>query len=100
MLFDDPVIIAYGVSYWFWQGLGQPFVSMMYTVRFFLDAVGQSKLALLSGVGELFGNLLCAFWVIPKFGHIGASFAQPFGWMLGAIWLTCAFVYVRKKVLT
>lgn len=99
MLFDDPVIVAYGISFWFWQGLGQPFVSIMYTIRFFLDAVGQSKLALLSGVGELIGNLLCAFWIIPKFGNIGASIAQPMGWMLGSIWLICAFFYVRKRIL-
>lgn len=97
-LFDDPTIIGYGASFWFWHGIGLPFVSIMYTVRFFLDAVGLGKLSLLSGLGELVGNLICAFWIIPLFGNIGRSASSALGWFLGSVALLICLYSVRKKV--
>lgn len=98
LLFTDPIIISLGAEYWFWQGLSYPFLSLMFTVRYFLDAVGQSKFSLLSGLGELTGNLLCAFWLIPAFGNIGRSLSYPLGWFLGAFMLTVSYFIVRKQI--
>lgn len=99
-LFDNPTIIGYGASFWFWQGIGHPFVSLMYTVRFFMDAVGLGKLTLLSGLGELLGNLICAIWIIPVFGNIGRSISSPLGWFLGSVALLICLFSVRKKIFT
>ena len=40
---------------------------------------------MLSGVGELAGRLVCAFWLIPCFGYIGRFAAPLFGWGLGGL---------------
>lgn len=99
-LWNDPQIIAYGTEVWIWQGIGMIPLVILFTFRFFLDAVGQSKLSLLSGVGELLGNLFCALWVIPRFGHIGRSISMTLGWTLAAVFLLTAYTYFWKRKLS
>lgn len=78
-LFQDPNIIAYGAEYWLWFGLGQIFLALLSNIRTFFDSVGKSSLSLLSGIGELADNLICALILIPYFGNIGRSLAYPLG---------------------
>ncbi len=97
-LFTDPVIIAHGLEYWFWYGLGHIALSLVFPIRSFFDSVGLSKYSLLSGLGELAGNLICAFWLIPRFGNLGRSLAYPMGWFLAALLLIIAFLLQRKRL--
>ncbi len=97
-LFTDATIISHGLSYWFWYGIGHIFLSLVFAIRSFFDSVGLSKLSLLSGIGELLGNLLCAFWLIPRFGNLGRSLSYPIGWLLASIFLSIAFLVNRKKL--
>lgn len=97
-LFDDLQIIAYGKEYWFWNGLGNIFVAVIYVARYFFNAIGQNRIALLSGIGEALGNLISAFWLIPKYGNIGRSVSYTLGWFLGAVFLLTAYVIQRKKI--
>lgn len=97
-LFRDQQIISYGTEFWFWQGFGQVFLALIFTIRYFFDAVGLGKLSLLSGVGELLGNLVSAFLLIPRFGNIGRSISYPLGWFLAVLSLSIAYLYSRKKI--
>lgn len=97
-LFTNEVIIGHGLEYWFWYGLGHLFLAVVFSIRSFFDSVGLSKLSLLSGIGELLGNLICAFWLIPQFGQIGRDLSYPLGWCLGAVFLTIAFIRCRKTL--
>ena len=95
LLFSEQ-LTALGSEYWFWQGVGYLFLSLVYPLRSFFDAIGYSRLSLLSGIGELLGNTVCALWLIPRFGNIGRSVSYPLGWLLACIFLLCAF-FVNKK---
>lgn len=97
-LFQNPQIIAFGSEYWFWFGLGQIFLSLVYPIRTFFDSVRLSKVSLLSGIGELSGNLICAIFLIPCFGNIGRSLSYPLGYFLAAISLSTAYFHVRNKI--
>ncbi|MBR2950131.1 MAG: hypothetical protein IKC46_09720 [Lachnospiraceae bacterium] len=97
-LFDDPVIIAYGKDYWMYYGIGFVLVAFLHAVRFFFDAVGYSKLALISGVGELIGCIISAYILIPVFGPIGRTLSYPLGWFFAAMFLTIAYIVFRKKI--
>lgn len=97
-LFSDPAIVALGTEYWFWYGIGFIPLGFVYTVRYFFDSVGLGRISLLSGLGELLGHLLCAFWLIPVYGNIGRSLAYPIGWALGPIFLTIAYLCLHKKI--
>lgn len=97
-LFTDAQIVAFGREYWFWQGLGFIFLALVYPIRYFFDSVGQSRLSLLSGLGELIGNAVCAFWLIPRYGNIGRSIAYPLGWATACVLLLIAFMLSRSRI--
>ena len=97
-LFQNPAIIANGAKYWFWFGLGQIFFAVVCNVRTFFESVGRSNIALLSGIGELLGNLLCALWIIPVFGNIGRSLAHTSGYFLAMLFLLIAYFFSRKRI--
>ncbi len=97
-LFTDDIIIGHGLRYWLWYGIGHIFLSIVFSIRSFFDAVGLSRLSLLSGLGELLGNLLCAFWLIPRFGNLGRNLSSPMGWFFAAAFLSVAFMRHRRRL--
>lgn len=97
-LFRDPEIIALGAEYWMWFGVGQLFLALLSPVKNFFDSVGMGTLSLLSGIGELVGNLICALLLIPQFGNIGRSLSYPLGYLFSAAFLIAAYVRSRNKI--
>ncbi len=97
-LFKDPVMIALGREYWFWYGLSCLPLAMICAIRFFFDSVGMAKVSMLSGIGELLGRLVCAFWLIPSFGYIGRFVAPLFGWGLGGTLMIVMYFVLQKSV--
>lgn len=97
-LFDDVQMIAMGQKYWLWYGSGFIFVAVIYVIRFFFDSIGLGKVSLVSGIGELIGKLICAFWLIPQYGNIGRTLTYPLGWLFGAVFLLIAYAVLRKRI--
>lgn len=97
-LFTDDQIVALGSRFWFWQGIGYLFLALIYPIRYFFDSVGMSRLSLLSGVGELVGNGVCALYLIPQYGNIGRSLSYPLGWALACCLLLGAYFANRQKI--
>ena len=97
-LFSDPAIVELGVKHWFWYGTGFIPLGFIYTVRFFFDAVGMSKISLLSGLGELIGHLIAAFVLIPNLGNMGRSIANPVGWAVANVFLWSSYLLFRKRI--
>lgn len=97
-LFEDVAMIELGREYWFWYGLGCVPLAMIYVIRVFFDSVGMAKVSMLSGAGELLGRLICAFWLIPRFGYIGRFAAPLLGWGLGGLMMTVMYFALRKRI--
>lgn len=97
-IFTDPKLIEMGQQFWFCRGFGFIFVAFIYVFRYFLDSIGLGKVALLSGIGELLGRLICAGYLIPKYGNIGAALVDTVGWLMGAVFLVSAYLVCRKKI--
>ena len=68
-------------------------------VRFLVQGMGFSGLAVLAGVMEMIGRAAVAFIAVPLFGYPGACFASPVAWILADIFLFSAYFHCRKKVL-
>lgn len=66
-------------------------------VRFMIQGMGYSALAVLSGVFEMIGRTAAAVFLIPMVGYIGACFASPIAWILADIFLFPAYFCVRKR---
>lgn len=97
-LFEDAQIVRMGGQFWFWQGVGFIFLALLTPIRYFFDSVGMSRLSLLSGIGELIGNCVSAFALIPNFGNIGRSLAYPLGWAIACMLLISAFLLSRNQI--
>lgn len=97
-LFTDPNIVNLGAQYWMWYGLGFIFVAVLYVVRVFYDCIGMSNVALFSGVSEMVGSFICAFWLIPTFGNIGNTLMYPISWVIAATYLLVSYTLLKKKI--
>ena len=66
-------------------------------VRFLIQGMGYSGLAVLAGVFEMIGRASAALLLIPVIGFLGACFASPIAWILADAFLFPAYFYVRRK---
>ena len=66
-------------------------------VRFLIQGMGYSVLAIMSGVFEMIGRTLAAVFLIPAIGYAGACYASPIAWVLADLFLFPAYFYVRRK---
>lgn len=73
-------------------------LTLVNTVRFMIQGMGYSTLAVVSGVMEMVARAAVGFLLVPKFGFQAACFASPFAWVLADLFLIPAYLSVRKKL--
>lgn len=80
----------------FWAAFYIP-LAFVNIVRFLIQGMGYSGLAILAGVFEMIGRTLAAVFLIPTVGYVGACLASPIAWILADAFLFPAYFYVRRK---
>ena len=66
-------------------------LTLVNVIRFCIQGMGYSRLAVLAGLFELIGRALIAIFFVPHFGFKAACFASPTAWILADIFLIIAF---------
>lgn len=79
------------VNVWFYFPL-----SLVNIVRFLIQGMGFSKLAVFAGGFEMLARGLAGFALVPVFGYMAVCYANPLAWIFADIFLIPAFFYVRK----
>lgn len=72
-------------------------LALVNIVRFLIQGMGYSKLAVFAGAFEMLARGLAGFVLVPLFGFRAVCFANPLAWIFADIFLIPAFFYVRKK---
>lgn len=72
-------------------------LALVNIVRFLIQGMGYSKLAVFAGAFEMLARGLAGFVLVPLFGFSAVRFANPLAWIFADIFLIPAFFYVRKK---
>lgn len=67
-------------------------------LRFLIQGVGFSFLAIFAGVFEMVARTIAAIFIVPKLGFLGACLASPLAWLLADLFLFPAYFYVVKKL--
>ena len=67
-------------------------------VRFTIQGMGYSALAILSGVFEMIARAGVGFLLVPRYGFKAACFANPSAWVLADIFLFIAFYVLLGKI--
>ncbi len=81
------------ISCWFF-----PAVGLLCILRYAIQGVGFSNLAMLSGVSEMIARVLVSLYAVPAFGFLGVCFGDPLAWVAADLFLIPAFLYVYKKI--
>lgn len=73
-------------------------LALVNIVRFLIQGMGFSKLAVFAGAFEMLARALAGFLLVPYFGFSAVRFANPLAWIFADIFLIPAFFYVRRKL--
>jgi Na+-driven multidrug efflux pump len=68
-------------------------LALVNIIRFTIQGMGYSMLAVLAGVSEMVARSLVGFVFVPMFGYIAVCFASPVAWIFADIFLIPAFYY-------
>ena len=71
-------------------------LALVNIVRFLIQGMGYSKLAVFAGAFEMLARGIAGFLLVPRFGFSAVRFANPLAWIFADIFLIPAFFYVRK----
>ena len=73
-------------------------LALVNIVRFTIQGMGFSRLAILAGVCEMVARTIVGMMFVPLFGYMAACVASPVAWLFADTFLIPAFFYVSKKL--
>lgn len=73
-------------------------LALVNIVRFLIQGMGFSKLAVFAGAFEMLARGLAGFVLVPFFGFPAVCFANPLAWIFADIFLIPAYFHVRKRL--
>lgn len=74
------------------------FLTFVNTLRFAIQGMGYSSIAIFSGVSEMIGRGAFGLFIIPKLGYISACFAGTFAWVLADMFLIPTYLILLKRI--
>lgn len=73
-------------------------LALVNTVRFLIQGMGYSKLAVLAGVCEMVARSVAGFCLVPFFGYLAVCFASPLAWIAADIFLIWSYHAIMKNL--
>ena len=73
-------------------------LALVNIIRFVIQGMGFSKMAILAGVCEMIARTVVAFLLVPRFGFEGVCMANPLAWIAADLFLIPAYFYVIRKL--
>ncbi len=67
-------------------------------VRFMIQGLGYSRLAIIAGVCEMAARSFVGFCLVPVFGYIAVCIASPVAWIAADLFLIPAYRHVMKNL--
>ena len=75
-----------------------PVLGLLCILRYTIQGVGYTSLAMLSGVSEMIARILVSVFVVPVFGYLAVCFGDPTAWVFADAFLIPAFIYVYRRM--
>lgn len=73
-------------------------LALVNIMRFTIQGLGYSKLAILAGVCEMAARALAGAFLVPAVGYIGVCFASPAAWIFADLFLIPAYIGIMKSL--
>ncbi len=100
-LFIDEAETAARSFYWIVlvsMAAGYPFLVIVNTVRYSLQGMGYSSIAMIAGVFEMGVRCIAAFVFVPVWGFYATSLSGPLAWVAADLFLIPTFYIALKKL--
>lgn len=75
-----------------------PILGLLCILRYSIQGVGFTALAMFSGVSEMVARVLVSVIAVPAWGYIAVCFGDPTAWLFADLFLVPAFIYVYRKI--
>lgn len=75
-----------------------PALGLLCILRYTIQGVGFTNLAMLSGVSEMIARALVSVLAVPAFGYLAVCFGDPMAWVAADLFLIPAFIFVYRKI--
>ena len=76
-----------------------PVLGLLCILRYTIQGVGFTNLAMLSGVSEMIARILVSLCAVPAFGYIAVCFGDSTAWVFADLFLIPAFAFVYRRLL-
>lgn len=73
-------------------------LALINILRFMIQGLGYSRLAILAGVSEMAARTFMGFCLVPLFGFKAVCFANPLAWIAADLFLIPAYFYVMRRL--
>lgn len=75
-----------------------PMLGMLCILRYTIQGVGYTSLAMLSGVSEMFSRIAVSVIAVPLWGYTAVCFGDSMAWVCAVLFLAPAFHYVYRRM--
>lgn len=75
-----------------------PMLGLLCILRYSIQGVGYTALAMLSGVSEMIARILVSLLAVPAFGYIAVCFGDPTAWIAADLFLIPTFVVIYRRL--
>lgn len=94
----DPVIMQNSTQFLIIVSAFYCLLTLVNTVRFTIQGMGFSSLAIIAGVMEMLARGIAGMLLVPAFGYLGACYSSPLAWLFADAFLIPAFFFCKRKV--
>ncbi|MCI6549306.1 MAG: MATE family efflux transporter [Prevotella sp.] len=75
-----------------------PALGLLTILRYSIQGLGYSNLAMMSGVMEMFARAGVSLWLVPALAFLGVCFGDPVAWVAADLFLVPAFLFVYRRI--
>ena len=75
-----------------------PVLGLLTILRYSIQGLGYSNLAMMSGVMEMIARSAVSLWLVPALSFLGVCFGDPIAWLSADLFLVPAFIFVYRRV--
>lgn len=73
-------------------------LALINILRFMIQGLGYSRLAILAGVSEMAARTVMGFCLVPLLGFHAVCYANPLAWVAADLFLIPAYFYVMRRL--
>ena len=101
MFFVDPSetqIISHGALFLHIACYFYPALGTLTILRYSIQGLGYSKIAIFSGVSEMFARAGVSIFLVPAFGFLGVCWGDPVAWVCADLFLIPAYYLIFRRL--